>query len=124
MESEFRGDTHTGGRTATLVLSGQLDLVSSAALKRSMDELVSSNAELIVVDLRAVEFMDSTALHLLLEARQQAHESGRRFALIRGPEQVQRVFDLTGMTATLTIVDAPEQLLEVDQAPGAPRSGG
>lgn len=124
MQSEFRGDTHTSGRTTTLALSGQLDLVSSAALKRSMDELVSSDAELIVVDLRGVEFMDSTALHLLLEARLQAHESGRRFALIRGPEQVQRVFDLTGMTGTLTIVDAPEQLLEVDQAPDAPRPAG
>jgi anti-sigma B factor antagonist len=124
MQSEFRGDTHTSGRTITLSLSGQLDLVSSAALKRSMHELVSSDAELIVVDLRGVEFMDSTALHLLLEARLQAHESGRRFALIRGPEQVQRVFDLTGMTGTLTIVDAPEQLLEVDQAPDAPRPAG
>ena len=122
MQSEFRVDTHTSGRTTTLALSGELDLVSSPVLKRSMEELASSEAELIVVDLRRVEFMDSTGLHLLVQAQQRAQESGRRFALVRGPDQVQRVFDLTGTADTLTIVDSPQELLEVDRAPGAPRS--
>ncbi|MBV9940966.1 MAG: hypothetical protein JO262_02465, partial [Solirubrobacterales bacterium] len=58
--------------------------------------------------------------HLLVQAQQKAHESGRRFALIKGGEQVQRLFDLTGVTENLTIVDSPEELLEVDQAPGSP----
>jgi hypothetical protein len=31
---------------------------------------------------------------------------------------VQRLFDLTGLTDGLTIVDSPDDALEVDQAPG------
>lgn len=121
MESNFAVHTHSTGRTVRLALSGELDIVSSPVLERTMAELAASDAELFVVDLRGLEFMDSTGLHVLLQAQQQAHDLGRRFALIRGPEQVQRLFDLTGLTDTLTIVDTPEdRLLEADQAHIAP----
>ena len=119
MESNFRIDTHTAGRVTTLALSGELDLVSSPTLDRTVTELTRVDAELIVIDLRELEFMDSTGLHVLVQAQQRAHDSGRRFALIRGREPVQRVFDLTGLADALTIVDSPEQLLEFDQAHGA-----
>jgi anti-sigma B factor antagonist len=68
--------------------------------------------ELIVLDLRGLEFMDSTGLHALLRIANSSHDSGRRFALIRGPDQVHRLFELTGLAETLTIVDSPEQLVE------------
>ena len=121
MPSDFAVQTQITGRTVTLVLSGEFDLVSAPAVEKAIDELAPSDAELLVVDLRAVGFMDSTGLHLLLRLHQAAHESGRRFVLIRGREAVQRLFDLTGLAESLTVVDSPEQLLEleVDQAPGA-----
>jgi anti-sigma B factor antagonist len=72
---------------------------------------------LIVVDLRQVAFMDSTGLHMVLRIQQAAHEAGRQFALIRGPDPVQRLFDLTGLAETLTIVDSPDQLLEGSAPP-------
>lgn len=120
MQSDFGVETHTTGRAATLILSGELDLLSAPELERSMGELARSDADLIVIDLRALEFMDSTGLHVLVRAQQEAHDSSRRFALIRGRGQVRRLFDLTGVNDGFTIVDAPEELFEVDQAPGAP----
>ena len=54
--------------------------------------------------------MDSTGLRVLLGAHQRAHESGRRFALVRGADQVERVLTLTGVRDLLTVVDAPEEL--------------
>lgn len=120
MHSDFAVQTHITGRTVRLALSGELDIVSSSSLEPVMAELAGSDVDLVMVDLRGIQFMDSTGLHLLLQAQQQAHELGRRFALVRGPEQVQRLFDLTGLTDTLTMVGSPEELLEVDQAPGAP----
>ena len=120
MQSNFFVDTHIIGRTIMLALSGELDLLSGPGLARVLERLPESEAELIVVDLRGLEFMDSTGLHLLVQAQQTAHESGRRFVLIRGSDHVQRLFDLTGVTDGLTIVDSPDELFEVDQAPGAP----
>ena len=120
MQTNFVVQTHTTGRTVTLVLSGDLDLVSAPAMEEAMDDLARrSDVELIIVDLRGLDFMDSTGLHLLIRVHQRAHESGRRFALIRGREAVQRLFDLTGLAESLTVVDSPAQLLEVDQTPGA-----
>lgn len=120
MQSNFRVDTHTTDGAITFTLHGELDLLSSPILARAFEPVAQSDAELIMVDLRGLEFMDSTGLHVLVHAQQQAHESGRRFALIRGDEQVQRLLELSGVSEVLTIVASPEELLEVDQAPGAP----
>jgi anti-sigma B factor antagonist len=117
MPSDFAVQTHTIGRMALLAVSGELDLVSSPPFGHAIRQLAELDVELVVVDLRGVDFMDSTGLHLVLQAHTQAQESGRRFALVRGPDQVQRLFDLTGLSDSLTIVDSPDQLLEV---PGAP----
>jgi anti-anti-sigma factor len=104
----------------TVALSGELDLLSSPVLERALERVPGDDAELVIIDLRALDFMDSTGLHLLVQAQQRAHDAGRRFAMIRGGEQVQRILDLTGITDALTIVDSPEELFEVDQAPGTP----
>lgn len=117
MQSNFAVHTHITGRAVRLALSGELDLVSTPVLERAMDDVAGLDIELIVLDLREVEFMDSTGLHLLLRAQQQAHDSGRRFALVRGGDQVQRLFDLTGVAENLTIVDSPEELAEAHEAP-------
>ena len=112
MQRNFAVHTHTTESAITLALSGELDLVASPALERAMEAQAQSDAQLVVVDLRQLDFMDSTGLHTVLRIQQAAQDAGRRFALIRGPDQVQRLFELTGLTETLTIVDSPEQLLE------------
>jgi anti-sigma B factor antagonist len=117
MQSNFAVQTHSTGRAVTFALSGELDLVSSPIFERASEEQARADVELVVVDLRELNFMDSTGLHTLLRVHRATHDLGRRFALVRGPDQVQRLFDLTGLTETLTIVESPEQLLEVPDAP-------
>ena len=117
MKSNFAVDTRTVSRTTTLALSGELDLLTSPTLQRAVDAAVASDVELIVVDLRELEFMDSTGLHVIFQAQHRMHDTGRRFALIRGPEVVQRLFDLTGVADALTIIDSPDELLEAHGAP-------
>jgi anti-sigma B factor antagonist len=116
MPSDFAVHTHITGRTALVTVSGELDLVSSPWVERALEQVAGSDVELMIIDLRGLDFMDSTGLHCVLRAQNQAQESGRRFALVRGRQQVQRLFDLTGVSDSLTIVDSPDQLLE-GQAP-------
>jgi len=112
MQSNFAVHTHNAGRTITLALSGELDLVSAPALERAVEGQPQPDVELIVLDLRGLDFMDSTGLHAVLRTANATHDTGCRFALIRGPDQVHRLFELTGLAETLKIVDSPEQLLE------------
>ena len=100
-----------------LTVAGELDLRTSPELEERLSRAFDAGAELVILDLRGVEFMDSTGLRVLLTAHQRAHESGRRFALVRGADQVERVLTLTGVREMLTIVDAPEELLAAGEQP-------
>lgn len=70
-----------------------------------------NESELIIVDLRRLEFIDSTGLSVLVKANQRAQDAGRRFALVNGGSQIQRLLSLTGIADRLTLVDTPEELL-------------
>ena len=93
-----------------IAVSGELDLASSPALQEELDR-VSPDSELLIIDLRELDFMDSTGLSVLVRAHQRAEEQGRRLAMVKGPQQVQRLLSLTGVADRLTLVDAPEDLI-------------
>jgi anti-sigma B factor antagonist len=118
MQSNFVVETRNCGRAVVLSLSGELDLVSTPQLEEALRVLDDPDTELLVLDLSGLEFMDSTGLHLLVRAQQAAEEAGRRLAVVRGREQVQRLLNLTGMSELLTIVDSPDELLEAGRTAG------
>jgi anti-anti-sigma factor len=113
VESGFRVDVRNENGTAILVVSGELDVASGPTLEQELASAEASNAQLVILDLRDLEFIDSTGLSIVIKAHQQAEASGRRFAVVRGSSQVQRLLGLTGVEERLTLVDSPEELLGV-----------
>ena len=91
--------------------------MASPVLERELEKAYALDADWILLDFRRLAFMDSTGLHLLVKAQQRAEEAGRRLALTRGGEQVQRLLDLTGVADLVRIVESPEQLLETTARP-------
>ncbi len=120
MESGFRVQTFTTGRVITVTVSGELDLVSGPPFEAELERAARSDGDVIVIDLRRLEFMDSTGLHVLVKGHQRAQELGRTFAVTRGSDQVDRLLTLTGIAEVITTVDSPEQLLESGHTPEAP----
>jgi len=112
VQSHFRVEVQGEDRARVIAIRGELDLASGPALQQQLDRTFESGAELLIVDRRELEFMDSTGLSILVKAHQRAEENGQRFALVKGPQQVQRLFSLTGVSDRLTVVDAPEELLD------------
>jgi anti-anti-sigma factor len=111
VQSQFRVDLrHEEGGTV-IAVSGELDLASSPALEERLDEVFGSDAELVVLDLRELEFMDSTGLSVLIRAHQTAEAGERRLSVVKGPPQVQRLLTLTGVGERLAVVDTPEDAL-------------
>ena len=111
VNNEFSVDEHNEAGATILAVAGELDLRTSPKLEEALGRAFDSGAELVILDLRQIEFMDSTGLRVLQSAHQRAHDTGRRFALVRGADQVERVLTLTGVRELLTVVDAPEELL-------------
>jgi len=90
---------------AVVALDGELDLASE------MDRPEIAGAAKVVLDLRELQFIDSTGLRTIFGAHTRAQERGQEFAITRGPEQVQRLLVITRMGEHLRIVDAPEEIL-------------
>jgi anti-sigma B factor antagonist len=111
VQSHFRVEVRNADTTTVISVSGELDLASSPALEEELERVAQSDAQLVVVDLRSLEFMDSTGLSVLVRAHQRAEENGRRLGLINGSQQVQRLLTLTGVADRLTLTDVPEELL-------------
>ena len=97
-----------GGGTVHLVLTGELDISSAPQLDEELARLEAAAPAVIVLDLRALEFMDSTGLRTVVGADARAREQGRRLAIVRGPEAVHRVFSVTRLDERLDIIDDPE----------------
>jgi anti-anti-sigma factor len=110
VQSNFNVDVHGESQVVVIEVSGELDLASSPALEQELERQVQSGTATVVVDLRKLEFMDSTGLSVLVRAHQQASEHDRAFAVVKGPPQVQRLLDLTGVADRLNIIDSPEQV--------------
>ena len=111
MQSHFRLEVRSQGQATIIRVSGELDLASSPALQEELDRVAASDARLLIIDLRALDFMDSTGLSVLVRAHQRAEEHGRELAMVKGPQQVQRLLSLTGVADRLTLADSPEELL-------------
>lgn len=111
MESNFGVEVVDGEQAVVIGVSGELDLATSPELERELQRSTASAAELLIIDLRKLEFMDSTGLSVLVRAHQKTTQSGKQFAVVKGPQQVQRLLSLTGVAERLTVVDTPEELL-------------
>ena len=90
-----------------LKLKGDLDLYTAPKFD---DELVAVEGEkwpTIVLDMRELEFLDSMALRLIMRTDARAKQDGRQLILVRGPEFLDRVLELSGLREHLTLVDEP-----------------
>lgn len=75
---------------------GELDLATSDGLEHEIRDLRFAGFDRIVVDLRRVSFIDSTALRVLMVFRNDAKRDGHSFIVVPGPPSVQRIFEITG----------------------------
>jgi anti-sigma B factor antagonist len=87
---------HEHGRLR-LQLTGELDLASAPVLEDQLERL-RADRQPVRLDLSRLGFMDSTGIHLLITAFNQAKWDGWRFEV--DPElspQVEQLFKLTGL---------------------------
>ena len=114
--SSFAADSHAGGGAVVVSLSGDLDLATvdyaDAAFRQAARE-----SKLLVVDLRHLDFIGVVGLRLMLAAAARMRIDGGRLVVVRGPDAVQRLFELTGIDERLEIVDEPATVIEGRPAP-------
>jgi anti-sigma B factor antagonist len=86
----------------TLALAGELDMANAATLTAELEKAEASAAESVTVDLRELEFIDSTGIAAIVAAHRRAQASGVELRFIRSRATgVQRVMDVTGLDKEL-----------------------
>ena len=81
-----------------LLVSGELDLFREADLRRALhDVLADTTPERLVLDVRGVQFLDSSGLRALLMCRDRARSLGIPLALAVAPGPVTRLLDVAGV---------------------------
>jgi anti-sigma B factor antagonist len=103
----FRCESRRDGNAAWVRPIGELDLDTAPLLDRELTAVHAAGVGRIVLDMRALTFMDSTGLRLVIHWHNAAGEQGFEFAIVPGPDVVQRVFRLTGMSDVIPAADAP-----------------
>lgn len=102
----FRCDVACEGDRVTVRPVGELDMDTVAALDAQIRESLRGAVRRLVLDLRGLQFIDSTGLHLVLRYDAEARQNGFALELVAGDRAVQRVFEVSGAAAQLAFVDA------------------
>jgi anti-anti-sigma factor len=95
-----------------IAAKGELDMASAEAFATELERAAQAGAQLVVVDLSFLQFMDSSGVGTLVRAEQEAKASGQRLVIVRGPRQVEQLLELTGLAQRLTIVDSLSEARE------------
>ena len=107
--AELGIETRDQGGVKIVELSGEFDLAGVQRFERELAQL-EPDAEVLLVDLTGLEFMDSSGLRALVMADQRAKKAERRLAIVPGPTAVRRVFEITQLDDRLDLVDSASSL--------------
>lgn len=93
--------TAKDGNACVVSLRGELDLANAATAEAALNDALKATEAQVVVDLRELEFIDSTGIALLVGALGPNGDRARlRFIPSESPA-VTRVFELTGLAERL-----------------------
>lgn len=80
----------------TIALSGEFDIATVPVLEQHFARLEGDGVTAIMLDLRELTFLDCSALHTILAARDRASANGHRLTLDGASSPARRLFELTG----------------------------
>jgi anti-sigma B factor antagonist len=90
---------------ATLVVSGEIDLVTAPYLRDELAAVIADAGSSSVVDLAGVTFIDSSGLGVLIDARSGIEGTDTTLVLLNPSGACRRVLELTGTAVLFQIVD-------------------
>ena len=116
MNSPFAVGVEELDRIRAVNVSGELDYATAPELRDVFDQVISSGARSVLVDLSDCRFIDSTGLSVLVHARSRimgdANDSGAGRLEICCPDpQIRRLLEITGIDKAFGVHDSREEAL-------------
>jgi anti-anti-sigma factor len=96
------------GDVVTAALAGDFDMQATFTVEPALERaLETPGLRRIELDLRGLEFIDSTGMGVIVRLDREARGRGVQLRLRRGPRPVHRVFEKSGLADVLPF-DSPD----------------
>lgn len=110
-EPPVKGIDRENGGAVVVHLVGELDLYNAPEVRSTLLELAAEQPERLVIDLAEVDFVDSTALGVLIEARTKL-ENRRSFLLAAPGLETHRALQISGLDQHLSVHETVDDALD------------
>jgi anti-sigma B factor antagonist len=98
------------GDACVVKLGGELDLYNAPQVRQALADACDDSPARIVVDLSEVEFIDSTALGVLIEGRTKL-DNRRAFLLAAPGLETKRALEISGLDRHFTVHNSVSEAL-------------
>ena len=98
------------GRTIVAV-GGEIDVYTAPKLRDTITELVAGGTYHLVVDMEAVEFLDSTGLGVLVGGLKKVRAHDGSLQLVCNQDRLLKIFRITGLAKVFVIHESAEAAL-------------
>jgi anti-sigma B factor antagonist len=98
------------GKTIVVEVTGEVDLISAAAMEDRLAQALSEAPETVVADLTGVEFLDSTGIHILLRAAARANDHAIKMVVVRPAGAAATILDICRLSELLPVVSPDRRL--------------
>jgi anti-sigma B factor antagonist len=106
-------DIHIGSlpsRHSLVRVAGEIDLATAPELSAALDKVIA-DGRAIVLDLSDVEFIDTTGVRVMLDARRAITDGRRELTVVAPPDSAsRRLLELTELLDALSVVDDIEDV--------------
>src|SRR6266511_2026970 len=102
-------DTESRGDHSVVTLRGEIDVYTAPRLRQALIDLVEGGANHIVVDMSAVDFLDSTGLGVLVGGLKRVKSNDGELRLVVNQDRIMKIFDITGLSKVFPMYDRSEE---------------
>jgi anti-sigma B factor antagonist len=99
-------DTAQVGAASVLTLRGEIDVYTAPRLRQSIIDLVDGGASQIIIDMSAVDFLDSTGLGVLVGGLKRVRVKDGSLSIVTSQDKILKIFDITGLNKVFPIHDS------------------
>jgi anti-sigma B factor antagonist len=93
------------GEAQVVQLAGELDVEGAPLSRRALRRACAGDQHTIFLDLGGLTFMDSSGVHMIIEAHRRLSDDDRELVIVRAPRHVRRLLELCGLTRILHLSD-------------------
>ncbi|MDP8248028.1 MAG: STAS domain-containing protein [Candidatus Tritonobacter lacicola] len=91
--------------------SGEIDVYNSGEIKKLVDAYIARGTSNILLDMRGVDYLDSSTISVLLVERERLTSHGGRLKLLGLQENPRKVFEIAKIDSIFDIYDNEEEAL-------------